>query len=141
MAWTILYPSVFATAPIMLLHNPPTHVARVLIPTSQRAVISLITLPDQTLYDLDGTDPAPVLPGSFVAEVELRMAVSAWQAEISAWGGQLGVRSVLSALKPAGGTSSCTARLESLEDVTEQPTFLTTRRVIRLTFQAVTLWT
>lgn len=108
---------------------------------SPRAVIRYITLPNQSLYDPDGTDRAPRLPVPVVATVEIKLgSQSELVTEFQWFVEMLGEAAILHAAKISSGSINCWARLEQVENVTEQPTYMTNRMVIRASFAPLTAW-
>lgn len=118
------YLTSFGTTPTMTLHNGTTHFIQRPIPRTRRAVISYVTLPTQVIYDLDGTDQAPVVPEEeLTAIVLVKLATAALiEAEWAAWEAHIGKVATLTATRIGGaGTLTCTARLVSIDDVTQFP--------------------
>jgi hypothetical protein len=144
MADGIKYPISFGTTPLMVLENGTTHFAQRLVTKSRRAVISYITLPDQTIYDLDGTDPAPTVPETVTAVVVVILPSPVWlDDEWEAWEAHVGYRATLSAIGiGTGPTFTCAARLESLTNVTPfQDRITGNQMIVEAVFRPITNWT
>ena len=141
-AWAVGYINHFSTVPAMTLHNGTTIFSKTPITRSNSARLSLVQLPNATVYDADGSQPAEILVSTaYAIEVEIRVA--GWNTIIGSWTQHIGKKATLTLTHMgSGGTSStCEARFEGpIEDITPEPqTDLGFRRV-RLMFVTTTEW-
>jgi hypothetical protein len=141
-AWAVGYINQFSSTPTMILHNGTTIFAKTPITHSNEARISLISLPNATVYDADGTQPSAVLVStSYAIEVEIRVA--GWNTIISSWSAHIGKLGTLTLVHfgGGGGSSTCEARLRGpIEDITPEPQMDLGFRRVRLTFVTRTVW-
>lgn len=141
-AWAVGYINHFATSGSMTLHNGTTIFAKTPITHSNAARMSLIPLPNGTVYDADGTAQSIILASTtYAIEVEIR--VSGWNIIIGSWSPHIGKVGTLTLTHfGVGGTSSiCTARFEGpIEDVTPEPHADLGFRRVRLTFITTSEW-
>jgi hypothetical protein len=115
---SIIYPSSFAVTPTMTLHNGSAYRAVSYQETSLEAQLDLIMLPNYVLYDPNGTNDAPTLPGAIETDILItETSKAAVLATYVAWVGHTGKRATLTGTTLTGTTKTCTARLKSVKNV------------------------
>lgn len=117
----------FNSSPSITLHNGTTIINKSVIENSAEAVIEYIRLPNYVLYDPNGTEDAPTVPGTITAVVLLRSPSPGIddfvESEYETWCTAVGKRAILTGARLlTGGTATCTARLRSVRNVSPQPT-------------------
>lgn len=125
------------------LDNGTTYQALTTVTTSGRAEIHLTALPDGSLYDHDQSITSRVRPQQrLVADVLLNFDDGATaQAAYKTIEALVGLPGALTMRDMVGSaTKTCTARLESVEDVTRYDKFAAERIQARLTFVPTTAW-
>lgn len=139
---SIIYPSSWATTPVMTLHNGTTHFAKALITQTQKAELDLIMLPNHVIYDPNGPSvAAPTVPARFVAEIIIKLATQALiVAEWAAWELHVGKIDTLTATKISSGTVTCTARLESITNVYPFQDSIDKQITVEAAFVPLTAW-
>ncbi len=138
---SIIYPSSFASSPALTLHNGTTHKAAAIVPRSAVAQLDYIVLPNKVLYDPNGSGQAARLPDVVVARVVVQLTTkAAVVAEFEAMCNQVGVKATLTATKISGGTVTCAARLEQVENVSPFLLEIDRQMEVQLTFRPLTNW-
>ncbi len=138
---SIIYPSSFASSPTLTLHNGTTHKAAAIVIRSAVAQLDYIVLPNKVLYDPNGSGAAPRLPDIVVAKVAVQLAnKTAIVTEFEAMCNQVGVKAILTGTKISGGTLTCTARLEQVENVSPFLLDIDRQMEVQLTFRPLTTW-
>lgn len=124
-----------------VLHNGTTHRSLKTVSKLQTAVSTTIELPNALVYDTYGNAPAPLKPARFMATILLQytskqLAEDEFQSLVAL----IGTRGTVTAVNADGSTSTCSARLNSVAEITPDKDILNGIIKVQLTFDPVEVW-
>lgn len=123
------------------LHNGTDRYAVNVLHQSPVAKLKIIQLPDGTLYDGHETGDAPTAPAAVTAVFLLRMGTpTAANTEFEALAAMVGQSGTLTAKKADGTTTTCTARLKRVTNVSKYRDRMLADIKVKLEFQPTTKW-
>lgn len=137
---SVIYLTLFGS---QTLWNGTTHYAANTLTAAYKAKFKPIALPNGRLFDPYQTYDAPTEPAPFDYKLLLKLAQDAAVAEFEAITALVGTRATLTGkrLTTAGATTTCTARLTAVSNISPDSTDAAGGLLLKLTFTPLDAWT